>query len=51
MTVVIGARCLLRPSIGIDAADLAAVMLNVGLSGSEQTLFENAAIRQISKGL
>jgi uncharacterized protein YbjT (DUF2867 family) len=36
----------LVPSIGIDAVELARVMLLVGLDGDQQTLFENADIRR-----
>jgi hypothetical protein len=36
----------LLPFIGIDAVDLARVMVRVGLDGSTRTLFENADIRR-----
>jgi uncharacterized protein YbjT (DUF2867 family) len=39
----------LVPSIGIDAVDLARVMLLVGLDGDAQTLFENADIRRFAR--
>ncbi len=36
----------LFPSIGVDAVDLAGVMLNVGLNGSDRKVFENRHIRE-----
>lgn len=35
----------LLPVLGIDAPDLAAVMLNVGINGAEKTVFENRDLR------
>lgn len=39
----------LLPFIGIDAVDLARVMVLVGLEGSAQTLFENADVRRYAR--
>lgn len=38
----------LFPSLGIDAVDLARVMLEVGLAGSPQILFTNAEMRRMT---
>ena len=37
----------LFPSMGIDAIDLARVMIETGLHGSDQTLFENSDLRRL----
>lgn len=39
----------LLPFIGIDAVDLARVMVQVGLEGGSETLFENADIRRYAR--
>jgi nucleoside-diphosphate-sugar epimerase len=41
----------LLPFIGIDAPDLAKVMLHVALNGNENIIFENGQMRTISKTL
>jgi uncharacterized protein YbjT (DUF2867 family) len=41
----------LIPALGIDAADLAAVMLETGLKGSERKIFENADLRRAAREL
>jgi uncharacterized protein YbjT (DUF2867 family) len=38
----------LIPSIGIDAADLSKVMVNIGLSGHEQSIFSNREMRNLA---
>jgi uncharacterized protein YbjT (DUF2867 family) len=39
----------LFPSIGIDAVDLARVMIHVGLVGNEKRMFENKDLRHVAK--
>lgn len=36
------------PRIGVDAADLSKVMVNIGLNGYEQTIFSNREIRNLA---
>lgn len=42
---------MLIPSIGIDAADLGKVMINVGLNGSIQPTFSNRELRRLANRL